>query len=83
MGNLIEVDEVKYKKLEVLYDHIFSMEVDDKFIKSLRALTYLRCDGTEGRRHRHVITGYTQLPEPKSILFRGYLISLYNELLKR
>jgi len=82
MGKLISIDEDEYKVLNGLKNHINSREVDSKFIKELRALTYLKCDGTEGRRHRHVITGYSKLVD-ENILFRGYLISLYNELLKR
>ena len=82
MGNLIQVDEEEYQLLKSIKTHLDSRVVDSKFIKELRALTYLKCDGTEGRRHRHVITGYSKL-EDGNILFKGYLISLYNELLKR
>ena len=82
MGSLVSVDEQDWNVLKALQNHMNSREVDSKFIKELRALTYLKCDGTEGRRHRHVITGYSKL-EKDNVLFRGYLISLYNDLLKR
>lgn len=82
MGKLIEVDEQEYNVLNNLKNHLESKEIDSKFIKELRDMTYSKCDKTEGRRYRHVITGYSMTVD-KNIFFEGYLISLYNELSKR